>query len=348
MPPAPGAGAGTLVRRLLPIVLPRLPLLSTVPARMRCLLVGTGCVLLPSTVLNAAAPDEAGVEVRKDVVFLSADREEKLDVYLPPGWSPDDRRPALVWIHGGGWFGGSKENRREVNVCRALARAGYVSVSVDYRLGDGAWPQNLRDCRDGVRFLRARAREWGVDPARIAVAGGSAGGHLALMVAYTAGAADAGSGSGYPGVSSAVTCVIDLYGITDLRKRRVTNPDGTLTDERRPGGPAQVFGTTDLDSDRLRAASPVAHVTAESPPTLILHGRADTTVDYGQAMLLAAALERHGVPHQLVLIDGVGHTFDLHSWKGQPIPVDVEGVVLRFLHRYLGRPDAPTRDGEAR
>jgi acetyl esterase/lipase len=296
-------------------------------------------VLLWTATAVVGAVDSERVDIRENVAFLAADRSEKLDVYLPPGWTSEDRRPAVVWIHGGGWVGGSKASRRETSVCSALARAGYVCVSVDYRL-DGAWPQNLQDCRNGVRFLRAHADEFGIDPDRIAVAGGSAGGHLALMVAYTASEENTDSDSVYPGVSSAVSCVVDLYGITDLRNRRKIGADGVITHERRLGGPARVFGTSDIDSDSFGVVSPVEHVTANSPPTLILHGRADSTVDYGQSTGLAAVLERHGVPHQLVLIDGVGHTFDLHSWKGKPLPVDAESCVLKFLRRHLGEPRA--------
>src|SRR5690606_21395902 len=118
--------------------------------------------------LGTFAGVRAEVTVRSDVPFLADDREEKLDVYLPPAWTPGDRRPAVVWIHGGGWLGGDKAARREVAVCREFATMGFVAVSVNYQLGAGAWPGNLGDCRDAVRYLRTTANVWGVDPERIA------------------------------------------------------------------------------------------------------------------------------------------------------------------------------------
>lgn len=267
-----------------------------------------------------------GVTVRIDVAYLEARRAERLDLYLPPGWTPASRRPAVLWIHGGGWTGGSKAAARERNVCHTLAAAGIVCASVNYRLGDGAWPQNLEDCKNGVRYLRSHAAELGIDPDRIGVAGGSAGGHLALMAALTADDRDlepAESGL-YQGVSSAVRCVIDFYGPANLLKRRESR------------GVFAVFGAESLESEVLRVASPVARVTAKSPPVLILHGNADVTVPPDQSLELARVLEKHGVPHELVLLDGVGHTFDLESWNYRPLPRDVRPIVADFLARYLG------------
>lgn len=298
-------------------------------------------IFVVGLIAAACARADDGVTVKEEVAFLGADREEKLDAYLPPGWAPTDRRPAVVWIHGGGWLGGDKAGRREVSVCTDLANTGFVVVSVNYRLGRGAWPVNLEDCRNAVRFLRAHAEAWGVDPERIAVAGGSAGGHLALMVAYTADTRIDLDVGPYPGESASVRCVVNLYGITDLRERRQTHPDGTPTTKRPLGGPAEVFGTDDAHADVWTLASPVEHVSPQSPPTLIVHGRADTTVDRDQAVLLARALERHRVPHQVLMLDDVGHTFDLRSWHGAPLPEDVASTVINFFLFHLGLPPQP-------
>jgi acetyl esterase/lipase len=291
---------------------------------------------LPLVVSAADLAPIPGVIVRSDIAYLEPGRSERLDLYVPSERASDPRTPAVVWIHGGGWTGGSKSASRERNICQTLAAAGFVCISVDYKLGDGAWPQNLLDCKNGVRYLRAHAAELGIDPDRIAVAGGSAGGHLALMVAYTADNRDMEPDAPYSGISSAVRCVANFYGITDLLTRRETTPDGKLTDRRKPGGPLAVFGVESSDAAVVRLASPVAHVTAKSPPTLILHGRADTTVDHGQAIELARVLQEHGVPHELVLLDGVGHTFDFNGWKHRPLPRDMRPVVVDFLTKHAG------------
>ncbi len=169
--------------------------------------------------LSLSAADSA-VRVLKDVPFLAPGRAEKLDIYLPPPPPAGELSAAVVWIHGGGWTGGTKNEARAQQICTTLVNAGYVALNVDYKLGDGAWPTNLHDCKNAVRFLRTRAAEWRIDPDRIAVAGGSAGGHLALMVGYTAGVPELEPAAPYPGVSSAVRAVIDMYGISDLRTRR--------------------------------------------------------------------------------------------------------------------------------
>ena len=286
-----------------------------------------------------AAETTSTARVLTNVTFLAPDRAEKLDVYLPAARAGGKRTPAFVWIHGGGWSGGTKDEARAKQICGMLAGAGYVAVSVDYKLGASAWPQNLHDCKNAVRFLRARAAEYGVDPARIAVAGGSAGGHLALMVGLTAGKKEFEPDAPYPGQSSAVRCVIDLYGPTNLLTRRQTDPKGEPTATRKLMGKSlEFFGATTDDAEVLRIASPVNHITKNSVPVMILHGRADPTVDYPQSEELARVLKQHSVPHELILLDGIGHTFDLAQWQKKPLTRDVRPDVLAFLAKHLGPP----------
>ena len=132
------------------------------------------------------APD--GVVIERDVTYLAPGRKEKLDLYLPASRPKATRSPAVVIIHGGGWSGGDKASGREFNIGTTLAKAGYVCASVEYFKGAaGRWPTNLYDCKNAVRFLRAHADRYQVDVDHVGVIGGSAGGHLALMVAYTTG-----------------------------------------------------------------------------------------------------------------------------------------------------------------
>jgi acetyl esterase/lipase len=293
-------------------------------------------VLLAAVVLRAGEP---AVTVLTDVSFLGEGRKEKLDIYLPAERPAGMRSPALVWIHGGGWTGGTKNEARAKNVCTTLAAAGYVALSIDYKLGEGAWPTNLYDCKNAVRFLRARAAEYGVDPDRIAVAGGSAGGHLALMVALTAGRPELApppEATLYPSFSDSVRGVINFYGITNLQTRRETDEAGNPLPARKSfTGAAKVYGIESPDDPRLKVASPVTYLARDSVPILTLHGRADTTVDRLQAEELDRVARERGARHELLFLDGVGHTFDLQTWKKKPLPRDLRPVVLEFLNRHL-------------
>lgn len=286
--------------------------------------------------LIAADP---AVRVTKDVAYLAPDRAEKLDVYQPANPPAGKPAPALVWIHGGGWTGGTKNEARAQSIATDLVKAGYVVISVDYRLGSGAWPVNLFDCKNAVRFLRANAATYGVDPARIAVAGGSAGGHLALMVGLTTGVAGLepeGTAMPYPGVSSAVRCAINMYGITNLVSRAKTTKDGAGAETIvLSGSTTKVFGATLPSDPVLRLASPVTHVTKTSVPLLTLHGRVDTTVSFTQAEELDRVAKERGAAHELILLEKAGHTFDLKSWNKRPLERDLRPVVLEFLAKAM-------------
>ncbi|MBI5770462.1 MAG: alpha/beta hydrolase [Verrucomicrobia bacterium] len=297
--------------------------------RILALLLLVSC---PALAADAALP--AGARLMTDVAFLAPGRTEKLDVYLPAPPPAGKLSPAVVWIHGGGWTGGTKVEARAKNICSALVSAGYVALNIDYKLGEGAWPTNLHDCKNAVRFLRTHAKEWQVDPDRIAVAGGSAGGHLALMVGYTSGLKELEPDAPYPGVSSAVRAVINMYGISDIFTRREIEPNGTVTDRVRPLGPVGVYGHAD-NKAAYRLASPVSHIGRKTPPTLILHGDKDTTVDLRQSTDLAALLAKAGVPHELVVVPGAGHTFDWATWSKKPLSRDVRAIALAFLEKHL-------------
>jgi acetyl esterase/lipase len=298
-------------------------------------LISAAFLILPLAVL--AAP-----KVIKDVAFLAPGRAEKLDVYLPAPPPAGKLSPAVVWIHGGGWVGGTKNEARAEEICGTLAEAGYVALSIDYKLGDGAWPTNLLDCKNAVRFLRAHAREYYVDPTRIGVAGGSAGGNLALMVAYTSGLRELEPIGPYPGESNAVRCVIDMYGITNALTRQETAKDGTPTGQLRDAESPRVFGGPRATHAAVwRLGSPVTHIKAGSPPTLVLHGHADTTVDYRQSEELVRVLQANGVEHEVVYLDGIGHTFYWQTWEKKPLPRDLRPLALAFLAKHLAPAAAP-------
>ena len=296
--------------------------------------------VLAAAAASESAADPSDARVIRDVAYLEPGRAEKLDVYLPERAPSDPPSPAVVWIHGGGWINGSKKEDRALEVCRCLSAAGYVCASIDYRLGPGAWPTDLFDCKNAIRFLRVHAADYHVDPERIAVMGGSAGGHLALMVGLTSGDPELEPPGPYPGVGDGVWAVGDFYGPTDPLTRQAVAADGTPLGTPKPQrGPASVFGAVPEANPGLwRNLAPVNHVRPDSPAVLIVHGKADPVVDYPQSLELERALTRNGVPHELVLLEGVGHAFDLESWGQKRLPRDLRPVVLSFLRQYFAAP----------
>lgn len=271
-----------------------------------------------------------------NLVFLPEGRPQRLDLYVRYARDLKVRRPGVLFIHGGGFTGGDKAEYRSASVSADLARAGYVVVSCNYVLGakdkPGVWPRNIADCRDAVRWMRANADALGLDPGRIAVAGGSAGGYLALMV----GLSDDKTGPG--GYSQAkhsakVSAVIDMYGVVNFSKH----------------GKGQVPGASAAEQ---AAYLPANQCDPQDPPVLILHGTADTTVDIAQSDELARALRAAKVSHEYVVVEGAPHTFDLHpkgkGWKrtgvfagaevssGSP-QADLTEVTLDFLARTIGK-----------
>src|SRR5262245_66675385 len=146
---------------------------------MRRLVLGlvAGCAAVPAFgQANATVPKVPdGVRIEGDVEYLDPGRTEKADLYLPASVNKDQRRPAVVIIHGGGWTGGDKAAAREFNIGTNLALKGYVAISINYVLATkdkATWPQNLHDCMTAVRWLRKNADRLQIDPGRIGVIGG--------------------------------------------------------------------------------------------------------------------------------------------------------------------------------
>jgi len=279
------------------------------------------------------------VEVRGDISFLTPDRLEKLDLYLPKSRKAGEKSPAVLLIHGGGWKEGDKRQPREIEFGTTLAENGYVTASINYALrSTGKFPLNLQDCKNGVRYLRAHADELGIDPDRISVMGGSAGGHLALLVAYTADQPYLAPSQPYPGISDKVSCVVDFYGISNLATRKETDPSGKpLKIEPLDSTTQSIFGSTPQD---WKKASPVSYVKRNVPPTLILHGRKDTTVDSDQSQELADALKKAGATYEIIWLPNAPHSFSFQyavPKSKKPLEKDVGPAVLSFLKKYQNK-----------
>ena len=226
----------------------------------------------------------------------------------------------MLIIHGGGWTGGKRDAAREINIGTTLAAHDYVCLSIDYLLHDPAsdkpcWPQNLYDCKTAVRWMRGNRERLHLDTSRIGVIGGSAGGHLSCLVGVTQPADGLDPAGPDADQSCAVSCVVDLYGPVDFANFR----DISALRKTRSEAP-----------ELYKAFSVLTYLDKSDPPFLILHGTADATVPVAQSELLAAALQKLGVEHQLVVVEGAPHTFHL-----QPKEKDLRTVVLEFFAKHL-------------
>lgn len=284
------------------------------------------------------------IQVKRNLRYLpglESDTTHTFDLYLP---EKDDRNaeaiPLIVWIHGGGWAGGKKDALREVQVANSLAKAGFAVASINYTLAtdeEPSWPTVLLDCKNAIRYLRHNADTWGIDPRRIGVAGGSAGAHLALMVAYTTGEENLEPASPYPNVDDSVGVVISLYGATNFLTRKATNRDGTSTGKPVSGrGIIRLLGQNrTVGHDLWQAASPASYVRAGIPPTYLSHGMKDDTVDYHQSVELFDMLQKAGVPSQLELLEHTGHTYSFTHRGKEPLERDLTPSVITFLKQHF-------------
>lgn len=264
--------------------------------------------VLSTTSVLAQPPDRPGrrlppgVAVERDLAYVKDGHErQKLDLYLPEKKS-NAKLPVIVWVHGGGWQGGSKAN------CPAarFVNEGYAVASIGYRLsGDAVFPAQIEDGKAGVRWLRAHADEYGLDADRFAAWGSSAGGHLVALLGTSGGVKEFDVGENLDR-SSAVQAVVDYYGPTDLvafvktpryeRHSRDDAPEAKLL-----GGPV-------LENvEKAAKANPITYVDAKDPPFLIVHGTADPVVPQNQSELLKEALERANVSVELKILPDARH-----------------------------------------
>ncbi|RYD35744.1 MAG: alpha/beta hydrolase [Verrucomicrobiaceae bacterium] len=286
---------------------------------MKARLFPTAAALLVSLCPAVMAGD---IRIQKDLPFLGDGRTEKMDAYLPAEDRFPGADPVVIWIHGGGWVGGSKSAKRELNVCRTLAENGYAAFSIDYHVADkeagpedAPWPRNIHDCKTALRFIRQEAARFGIDPARVAVSGGSAGAHLALCLGLTADDAELNKGGLYMDQRNDITCIIDFYGPTEIDAKRAPRFAGKTAEET---------------AENIRKGSPVAMVRKDSPPILVVHGTKDALCDISHSRALVEKMKAAGARYEYVEVEGGVHSFDL-----QPKQQDLRPVVLGFLGKWM-------------
>jgi acetyl esterase/lipase len=238
----------------------------------------------------------------KDIAYVGGEHElQKLDIYLPANPGP---HPLIVYVHGGAWRGGSKNDMP----LGKLVAQGFAVASVDYRLSTVApFPAQMHDIKAAIRFLRAKAGEYGLDARRFAIAGSSAGGHLAALAGVTAGNAELeGSLGAHRDQSSAVQTIISLFGASDLTTILAqSTPQGLKM--REPALQLLLGGQPDTKADLARLASPVFQVAAHAPPLLLIHGDQDPQMPINQAHELQGRYEALGLPVEFHVIHGAKH-----------------------------------------
>ncbi|MDB6118318.1 MAG: Carboxylesterase type [Verrucomicrobiaceae bacterium] len=254
----------------------------------------------------APAPP-AGVTAVRDLNYAGTEEpRQTLDLFVPKT-PPAKPLPLVVFIHGGGWTNGSKN---DTGAIYALINDGaFIGASLNYRLTDkGTFPIQIHDCKAAIRWLRAHAKDYGIDPQKISVFGISAGGHLASLLGTSGDVKEMeGTVGGNLDQSSRVSCVIDFCGPSDFP---IFATQKSAIDPEKPGIITKLFGgPMSQHLDLARAASPVTYITKDDPPFLIIHGTKDPLVPYEQAVELNKLLHDAGVPATLLTGTDAGHVF---------------------------------------
>ena len=249
------------------------------------------------------------------VVANSGGRDLNVDVFRPDNASGP--LPAVLFLPGGGWRTADRTPLKERYGIR-IAQHGYVCVAGEYRVMDEApWPAQIQDVKRLIRWVRTNSSSLGIDPSKIVIAGKSAGGHLALLAAGTSGVQEFEGTGGDDGVSSELAGVVGVAGVSDMTQ--VGKRDGM---ENFWGGVPS--------KEVVDAASPISYVTNNYPPTLLVHGTSDETVPHAMTIRMYEALEKEGVPVDLVLYAGQIHLFDREPEFSQAI----SDAIALFVSRY--------------
>ncbi len=265
-----------------------------------------------------------GVTFRRGVPYgAGGGHELTADLFLPPA-DFTGPRPAMLYIYGGGWQGGNPG--QFYRQAARLAAKGIVGICNVYRLsGEAIFPAAVEDCKCAVRWMRASADELGIAPDRIGVAGGSAGGHLAAMVATTAGVPELEGEGGHAEFPSAVKLAVPFNPITDCFNFFA---DGA---EPPPWTLKFLGGTPQEQPDAYHLASPIEFVGPDTPPCLVPHGTGDITVPHEQSILFADAMAAAGRECELVLVEGEPHGFFNWEPSFEPIYATFEEFVLSHI-----------------
>jgi acetyl esterase/lipase len=271
-----------------------------------------------------------GVKAFRDVVYqtLPGYRPQIVDVYVPATPGP---HPLIVYIHGGGWVGGHTRHSGALadfpKVLASLAAEGFVVASLEYRLsGEAKFPAQVQDANAALRFLRKNAATYRIDPARVGLWGGSAGGHLAALTGVTCRNTDLDPAAANDGC---VQAVVTWYGVYDFAPM-TANSDGNAAG-------LKLLGCTGPCPDRVRAASPVTYIAAKDPPFLLIHGEADAVVPVAQSHEGEAMLRKAGVPVEAIYIPGVNHSFIGTTPAATRIAtLKATNATFDFFHKTLG------------
>ena len=304
---------------------------TTASRRPRWWLAALALVATVGLIVDAWLPTPV-VTVR-DVVYgeaCDADGARRplyLDIDQPAARSKD-RRPVVVYIHGGSYR--LFDHHARVNL--RFAARGYFCVSVGYRLSQEAlWPAQIYDCKAAIRWIRANADRYGLDPDRIGVWGDSAGGHLAALLGTSGDVPALEGNSGNPGYSSRVACVVDLYGPVNLLDQADTPGFEDMAAPTSFG--SQLFGRPVREAPDLCAQfDPRTYVTAQCPPFLIQHGDRDRLVAFQQSVALRDSLRKAGVDVEFTRVRGAGHVF---AGASEATARALTRQIIRFFDTHL-------------
>ena len=259
----------------------------------------------------------------------------QMDVLKP---QKQEKMPAIVYVTGGGFINANRANAIQERM--ALAEAGYVVASINYRVAPTAkFPEPLQDVKSAIRYLRANADKFGIDSNRIGIFGGSAGGYLSAFAATTSGSTEFDVGDNL-NQSSAVKCAVDVFGLSDLTQVGADYSDEVKAAHRSSGATealwvngSAVFGGKDggilVDKDAADKANPISYINKNSAPMLLMHGDADKVVSPSQTDILFQALTEEGIPAERYIIPGAAHGGVY--W----VQDETMEVIIDFFDKYL-------------